>query len=243
MTISDVLLSAIERRKRADRHATVRRYVTYRTAFPAAEIDFPATALKDEEVASWVRDHRVPVDVRAGEDIDVALAAGVPPGQMSVHADVLGDAELCAVVSGGARRVVVSSAGQAELVASCVRSRRQSVAVRLREPDTTDREIAPIAEILKFNLVGVYGDIASKGGVHSEVIRYLVGVMAMIGRRHGVVLCRLGLCGRSVVPPGDWAVELPGFAAAVEDSIDEACEALRFPRPLVALSPGAALLP
>lgn len=242
MTISDVLLSAIERRRGPGAHMAMRRYRTYRNAFPTAEIDFPATALADEAVARWAREHRVPIDVRAVADIEVAIAAGVRPAQMTVHADVLDAAELRAIVNGGAGRVVLSSPGQAALVASCVRRRRQSVAVRLRDARDADRAVAPIIEALQFNFVGVYGDITPRGCVQTEVVRQLIGLMARVGRCHGVVLCRLGLGGRNAVPGGDWAVELPRFAAAVEDAVDEACEALRFPRPLVALSPGAALL-
>jgi diaminopimelate decarboxylase len=44
------------------------------------------------------------------------------------------------------------------------------------------------------------------------------------------------------VPLGDWAVELPALATQIEQSLDDACATLRYPRPLLVLSPGVAIV-
>jgi diaminopimelate decarboxylase len=44
------------------------------------------------------------------------------------------------------------------------------------------------------------------------------------------------------VPSGDWLVELPQLAAQIDDSLDDACGILRFPRPLVVLSTGLEII-
>jgi len=44
------------------------------------------------------------------------------------------------------------------------------------------------------------------------------------------------------VPSGDWTIELPEIAAQIDESLDDACATLRFPRPLVVLSPGVAIV-
>ena len=70
----------------------------------------------------------------------------------------------------------------------------------------------------------------------------MITELAMIRRSHGAVLTRLGLGGGRAVPSGDWTIELPEIAAQIDESLDDACATLRFPRPLVVLSPGVAIV-
>ena len=53
---------------------------------------------------------------------------------------------------------------------------------------------------------------------------------------------RLGLGGGRAVPSGDWTTELPELASQIDESLDDACATLRYPRPLVVLSPGLAIV-
>ncbi len=66
--------------------------------------------------------------------------------------------------------------------------------------------------------------------------------MTDVRRNHRVVLTRLGLGGGRAVPSGGWLVELPQLAAQIDDSLDDACGSLRFPRPLVVLSAGLEII-
>ena len=70
----------------------------------------------------------------------------------------------------------------------------------------------------------------------------MIAEMTHIQRNHRVVLTRLGLGGGRAVPSGDWLVELPQLAAQIDDSLDDACGTLRFPRPLVVLSAGLEII-
>ena len=70
----------------------------------------------------------------------------------------------------------------------------------------------------------------------------MIAEMTLIRRHHGAVLTRLGLGGRRCVPSGDWAVELPELASEIDESLDDACATLRFPRPLVVLSTGLGIV-
>lgn len=77
---------------------------------------------------------------------------------------------------------------------------------------------------------------------YPAAIGHIIAEMTRVRRNHGVVLTRLGLGGVRAVPCGDWAVELPELATQIDESLDDACATLRFPRPLVALSTGLGLI-
>ena len=73
------------------------------------EIALPATALRNRSIAKWVRDHRVTVDVRSGEELAMAIAAGVHLQRLTLYADALSESELRAAVNLGVGRVVAGS--------------------------------------------------------------------------------------------------------------------------------------
>ncbi|MDT5163981.1 MAG: diaminopimelate decarboxylase, partial [Mycobacterium sp.] len=77
---------------------------------------------------------------------------------------------------------------------------------------------------------------------YPAAIGHMITEMTQIRRRDGVVLTRLCLGGGRAVPSGDWAIELPELATQIEQSLDDACATLRYPRPLVVLSPGLAIV-
>ena len=60
---------------------------TYRKSFPMTEIALPAYALRNLPVAKWARDQRIAIDVCTGMEFAVAIAAGIHPARMTVHAD------------------------------------------------------------------------------------------------------------------------------------------------------------
>ena len=77
---------------------------------------------------------------------------------------------------------------------------------------------------------------------YPAAIGHMITEMTQIRRHHGVVLTRLGLGGGRAVPSGDWTIELPELASQIDESLDDACATLRYPRPLVVLSPGLAIV-
>ena len=83
-----------------------------------------------------MRDHRVTVDVRTGEDVAAAFAAGVQPRRLTVYANALGESELRAVVNLGVGRVVAASVQQIELLRSVVAKRAQDVAIQMTDVNT-----------------------------------------------------------------------------------------------------------
>jgi diaminopimelate decarboxylase len=221
----------------------------YRKSFAEAEIALPACALRNRLVARWVRDQRVAVDLRAGEDLAIAVAAGIHPSRLTLHADGVSESDLRVAGQLGIGVIRVGSMKHIESLAM-VDHRRQGIVVCLTNGDTggfrfdsleLDHAVGAIMTGNRFNLVGLHCDVGSR---EHEFISYpaavgqMITAMAHIRRYHRVVLTRVGLGGGRAVPLGDWAVELPEVATQIDESLDDACATLLYPRPLVVVSPG-----
>jgi diaminopimelate decarboxylase len=225
----------------------------YRKAFATAEVALPAHALRNRLVAKWVRDRRLAVDLRTGEDLAIAVAAGIHPLRISLNADWMGESDLRVAARLGIGVIRVSAMRHIETLAD-EDGRRHGIAVCLSDGTTggfrfgsveLDHAIGTVATGNRFNLIGLHSDVGTQ--LH-EFISYpaAVGQMIMemdhIRRHHRMVLTRVGLGGGRAVPQGDWAVALPELASQIEQSLDDACATMRFPRPLVVLSPGLAMM-
>jgi len=278
VTISGVFLSVLSGNKfngSAARHtvshepdplerAVLHRCEIYRKSFPMTEIALPAYALRNLPVSKWARDQRLAIDVRTGKEFAVAIAAGIHPARMTVHADRLTDSELRATANLAPGRVVVSSMSQIELLASTVEHRTQGVVICVTDVnapvltvagtekrgfrfDSTelDRAIKAALAARRLNLLGLHCDVGSAEHdfvSYPAAIGHMITEMSQIRRHHGVVVTRLGLGGGRAVPSGDWTTELPELASQIDESLDDACAALRYPRPMVVLSPGLAIV-
>jgi len=239
----------------------------YRKSFAQTEIALPATVLRNRAIAKWVRDHRVTIDVHTGEELATALAAGVRLQRLTMYADALSESDLRAAVNLGVGRVVAASVQQIELMRSVVAKRAQDVVIRMTDVNTPNLATAGVADRLPagfrfdsnesdtaiaavldhewLNLVGLHCEVGSQDHdfvSYPAAIGHMIAEMTHIQRNHRVVLTRLGLGGGCAAPSGDWTVELPQLAAQIDDSLDDACGTLRFPRPLVVLSTGLEII-
>ncbi|BBX06256.1 LysA protein [Mycolicibacterium aichiense] len=205
-----------------------------RDACAPAEVSFPAGALRDALVARWVREHKWAVDVRTVAELHSAISVGIHPVRMTVHADQLG--------SGGIRRA--SAAG----VGGLVLSRREQVAtlranhthhVLLRMSDATMRVSHNAAEAVigcrSTVLVGLLCEVGAPGGC-SAAVGDTLAEMDHIRRRHNVVLTRLVVGLGEALPAAGSSVVRRDLAEEIGESVDDACAALRFPRPVVVMA-------
>ncbi|WP_324928364.1 LysA protein [Mycobacterium sp.] len=230
---------------------TLRRYDLLRKSFPMTELALPARTLRDHRLARWARQQRAAIDVHTSEELAIAIANGITPSRMVVHADVLCDAELRRAVNLGVGRVIVGSIAQIEFVAACVDRRTQGLLVRMTDPSAPDAPASfgfPFATRDADQAVGVVLDHRhlELHGLHVKVgmdehasiscpaaIGNMVGEMAHLRCRHGLVLTRLGLdC-------GDWGMELRQLLVGIDEAVDDGCEVMRYPRPRVLVSTGS----
>src|SRR5262245_41813894 len=227
------------------------------------EIALPAYALRNLAVSKWARDQRLAIDVCTGEELAVAIAAGIHPARMTVHADSMTDSELRATVNLTPVRLAISSLSQIELLAS-VEHRTQDVVLCATDINAPTRKVADMEKCgfqsdsmelddaveavlaaKRLNLLGLHCDVGSEANdfvSYPAAIGHMITEMTQIRRHHGVVLTRLGLGGGRAVPSGDWTIELPELASQIDESLDDACATLPYPRPLVVLSPGLAIV-
>jgi diaminopimelate decarboxylase len=244
--------------------AALRRCEIYRKSFPMTEIALPAYALRNLAISRWARDQHLTVEVRTGKDVASAIAAGIHPLRMAVHADHMTMSELQAISNLAPGCVVVSSMPQIELLASTVEHRTQGVVICVTDVNAPVLTVAgaqkggfafdsfelgqAVEAILaqkRLSLVGLHCDVGSEEHdfvSYPAAIGHMITEMTHIRRHHDVILTRLGLGGGRAVPSGDWAIELPELASQIDESLDDACATLRYPRPLVVLSPGLALV-
>ena len=234
MTISGFL-----GRSRLSTDEDLQRCELYRKSFAMAEIALPACALRNRLVARWVRDQRVALDLHAGEDLAIAVAAGIHPSRLTLQADGMSNSDLRVAAQLGIGVIRVGSMTHIESLAA-VDYRRQRIVVCLTDGATggfrfdsleLDHAVGAIVAGNRFNLVGLHCDVGSHA---HEFVSYpaAMGQMIMemdhIRRHHRVVLTRLGLGGGRAVPLRDWAVELPDLAMQIEQSLDDACATLRY---------------
>lgn len=238
------------------------RYQDYCRTFRTAEVRLPAVLLGNRGVAKWVRGRGVSVDVRSGPDIAAVVAASIPSSHVTAFADALRESELCAATHLRFGHVVAGTVQQVEVLRSVV-ARQQDVVIRMTdagvplravagtEPrgfrfDSFESEAAMAAVIdhERLNLVGLHCEVGT--GDH-EFISYpaaigqMIAEMAQIRHNHGVLLTRLELGGGRVLPAANRMTELRRLATEIDESLDDACGTLRFPRPMVVLSAAVAI--
>jgi diaminopimelate decarboxylase len=230
------------------------RCVVYRRTFSLTEIALPALALRNSAVAKWVRDQNLAVDVRSSEDLGVSLAAGIHPARLTIHADALSANEILFCAANlGVNRLVVTSTDQVDLLASRAPRRRQGVLVAMTDRNAVadgaageaDDAVGVILDRGRLDLIGLHCEIGARERdfiSYPAAIGHMISAMAHIRDEHDIVLSALALGGGRAVPPGDWAVQLPKLASEIDESLDDACATLRFPRPMVAISAGLAIL-
>ncbi len=83
-----------------------------------ADVYYAGKAFLCTEVARWVRDEGLHLDVCSGGELAVAQRAGMPPERIGVHGNNKSLAEIEQAVALGVGRVVVDSAEEIERVAA-----------------------------------------------------------------------------------------------------------------------------
>jgi diaminopimelate decarboxylase len=93
------------------------------------------------------------------------------------------------------------------------------------------------------DLIGLHCHIGSQvidPALYGDSIRRMIAAMADIRVRHGIILTELNIGGGHGIPyvPGDPELDLVELADVIDDALDAACAAERFPRPAIVVEPG-----
>lgn len=258
MTLSTVFQSVFGTSKHSATGETVtareqqalNRYAAYQRTFPMAEIALPANALTNSRIAGWARAGDVLVDVRTRDELNTAIAAGIHPALMSVHAETMGAGALVSSVALGVGRFVIASTDEFAMLSAIVGSRRQGVDVRISEgsrkgQDEIDRVVGAVHQSRNLQLTGLRCEVGSRGGAfisYPAAIGHTVAHMTSIRRRCGLQLDRIWLAGGHDLPTYKSTRALNERAAEIDISLDDACTTMGFPRPTVILAAEPAIV-
>jgi diaminopimelate decarboxylase len=250
----------------ADFRHRIRRY---RAVMPDVDVAYAAKSLLSTTVARWVTDEGLGLDVCSGGELATALAGGVDPAQIIMHGNAKTPDELRDATMIGVGRIVIDSPIEIAFLAGRVR-RRQQVMLRVTpDVDThghravttgvTDQKFGfsltdghaavAVKRILDqpwLELVGMHCHIGSQvtdAALYGEAVRRMVAAMADVRAQHGVILQELNIGGGHGVPyvSGDPELNLDEFAHVIDDAVNTACAAHRFPRPAIVIEPGRAI--
>ena len=235
------------------------RLKTYRAALKNVEVVYAAKALLTTTIARWVTEEGAGIDVSSGGELAIALAGGVDPDRIVMHGNAKSIDELDAATGAGVGRIAIDSTIEIAYL-SCEVRRPQRVLLRVTpDIDIRDQKFGfaladnhvteAVKRILRqplLNLVGLHCHIGSQisdATVYGEAIRQMIAAMADIRADHGVILHELNIGGGHGVPyvTGDPALNLGELADIIDDALDWACAAERFPRPRIVVEPGRAI--
>ncbi|HEX7429841.1 MAG TPA: diaminopimelate decarboxylase [Mycobacterium sp.] len=241
----------------------------YRSALAGVEVVYAAKALLCTGVARWATEEGAGLDVSSAGELATALAAGVDPARIVMHGNAKSVDELRDAAVLGVGRIVVDSLMDIAYL-SCEARRPQRVLIRVT-PDVdihghaavttgvNDQKFGftlgdgHVAEAVKrvmdqplLTLAGLHCHIGSQitdPTLFGEAIRRMIATMADIRARHGVILPELNIGGGHGVPyiSGDPELDLAELSDLIDDALDSACAAERFPRPRIVVEPGRAI--
>jgi diaminopimelate decarboxylase len=250
----------------ADFRARARRY---RAALGDIEVLYAGKSLLTIAVARWASEEGLGVDVCSAGELATAMAGGVEKAKIVMHGNAKSQDELRAAVRFGVGRIVLDSAMEVTELAGLAEG-RQRVLIRVT-PDldihghravttgisdqkfgfTLDGGCAAdaVARVLShpsLNLTGLHCHLGSQvtdAGIYGQAIRRLIAAMADVRSSHGVILTELNIGGGHGIPylVGEPELSVDELARVIDDALDEACAAERFPRPAVVVEPGRAI--
>ncbi len=222
----------------------------YRTALPGVEVVYAAKSLLCTGVARWATEAGAGLDVSSAGEMATALVAGVDPARIVMHGNAKSVDEVRDAAVIGVGRIVVDSLMDIAFL-SCEARRPLRVLIRVT-PDVTlgDGHAAEaVQRILDHPLLilaGLHCHIGSQitdATLFGEAIRWMIATMADIRTSHGVLLTELNIGGGHGVPyvSGDPELDPAELFDLIDDALDWACAAERFPRPRIVVEPGRAI--
>jgi diaminopimelate decarboxylase len=235
----------------------------------SAKIYYAAKAFLSAEVARWVSEAGLSIDVCSGGELAVALAAGIDPARLGFHGNNKSVAEITRAVTVGVGVIVIDSLIEIERVAKAASAvgRIQQVRLRLNSGvhAQTHEYLATAHEDQKFGITIVDAPAAVAAirshaglqflGLHShigsqifetdafvEAARRLLGLQAQLLKDGPVPELNLGGGFGIAYTSVDEALGFETIAARFADIVAAECGRLGIPIPIVAIEPGRSIV-
>ena len=230
---------------------------------------YAGKAFLSAEVARWMSDDGLSIDVASGGELALALAAGVEPARMGFHGNNKSLREIDRAVGVGIGAIVIDSWVEIERVAEAAERHGVSQAVRLRvntgvhahthEYLATAREDQkfgiPLADVAEFaarirsfdslRLLGLHSHIGSQifdPGGFVEAIERLLPVHAALLEHGPVPELNLGGGFGIAYTSADRVAPIGQIAASLARAVQREAARLGIPVPDVAIEPGRAII-
>ncbi|MHA6668831.1 diaminopimelate decarboxylase [Homoserinimonas sp. A447] len=235
----------------------------------AARVYYAGKAFLSSEVARWVTEAGLHLDVASGGELAVALAAGVDPSLIGLHGNNKSVAEIDRAVASGVGVIIIDSLIEIERIADAARHHGRHQPVRLRvnsgvhahthEYLATAREdqkfgialtdapdaVAIIRAHSELEFLGLHCHIGSQifeTDGFAESARRLMAVHAQLLQDGPVPELNLGGGFGIAYTNSDAALSFDEIAAALANMVAAEAERLGVPVPVVAVEPGRAII-
>lgn len=217
-----------------------------RAALAPFEVPLPASVLASGPAAAWVRGHHWSVDARTVPDWDLAVRARIDPNLVTLHCTTVEPRHISQITREAVGRLAAGTLAEIDAIRPRADGRAHHLLLRICDvagdgftvgSTAADRATEAIVRKRYSCMVGLYCAIG--WGVSDAVsvpaaIGDAIAQMEHIHHRFGVVLTRLHLGGTHLGAASEEARRR--FAADIGDSLEDACAAMRFPRPDVTVS-------
>ena len=235
----------------------------------ASKVYYAGKAFLSTEVARWVTEAGLYIDVCSGGELAVALAAGVDPARLGFHGNNKSVAEIDRAVATGVGVIVIDSEIEIDRVADAAarHSRTQPVRLRLNSGvhAHTHEYLATAREDQKFGIALVDAPAAVAAirarptldflGLHSHIGSQIFESDGFAEAARRLLLLQAELLAGGPVPElnlgggfgiaytsTETALPLDGIAATFADIVASECARLGIPVPVVAVEPGRAIV-
>jgi diaminopimelate decarboxylase len=221
-------------------------------------------------MAQWIAHEGLSLDVCSAGELEVARSANFPAARIIMHGNAKTPEDLQAAFRSGVGRIVVDSVSEIARLATLT-PLRQRVLIRVTPGVSAHAHPAvatgvddqkfgfalssgaaadAIQRVLahpELELVGLHSHLGSQLTdltAYETAARKLIGLMAALRDRSGVVLTELNLGGGHAVPyiEGDEGFDLAAFADRIGRVIAAECASFRLPVPRLVVEPGRAIV-
>lgn len=230
-----------------------------------AKIYYASKAFMSVEIAEWINELELNIDVSSGGELAAALASGIAADRIGLHGNNKSTREIARAISAGVGAIVIDSEIEIERVAAAAAAQDKIQKVRLRvntgvHANTHDflataREdqkfgisildapdmVAKIRSHRHLDFIGLHSHIGSQ--IHSregfvEAVRRLVKLHADLSQTAEVTELNLGGGFGINYKPADEALSIHEFAEALAAAVKAECQANGISVPKLAFEPG-----